>query len=89
MDEMLAGFDHEAKFYLTRINRSFKLLGRPFNEEFRKLFLQMSTDRYSAACSLFHNHIQSFFMDMFSHRSPQTIIELHKNSNGSILQRHS
>lgn len=46
MDRMLGVFEGQAIESLRYINQSFELSGRPFNEEFRKYFLQISNDRY-------------------------------------------
>lgn len=45
MDKMLEVFEQQAVKSLRNINQNFELLGRSFNEEFRKYFLQISSDR--------------------------------------------
>lgn len=45
MDRMIAGFKDQAMCSLRNIKKCFADSGRPFNENFRKYFLQVSSDR--------------------------------------------
>lgn len=54
MDRMLGVFEVQAIESLRYINQNFELSGRPFNEEFRKYFLQISNDRYFISSSFGH-----------------------------------
>lgn len=45
MERMLAGFEQQASFSLDYIVKSFEQMDRPFDDDFRKVFLQVSNDR--------------------------------------------
>lgn len=52
MNRMLDSFANQAEFSLGKISRSFEALGRPFDEEFRKYYLEMSNQRYAMSFAI-------------------------------------
>lgn len=45
MERMLAGFEQHATSSLENIIKYFEAMNRPFDDDFRKVFLQVSNDR--------------------------------------------
>lgn len=45
MNRMLDSFANQAEFSLGKISQCFETLGRPFDDDFRKYYLEMSNQR--------------------------------------------